>query len=94
MDNKYAVLVGVAITLFTAQTAKANNCSDALIVSMHSSSSKIKSDWRLSIFVSEEQYNKMKNSAGANARVYGVPVGANYSQYKASAIVNLIGPAP
>jgi hypothetical protein len=39
-------------------------------------------DWRLADLVTQETYNEVKNSAGVSGVIYGVPVGANYSDYK------------
>lgn len=64
--------------------SQAEECSDALIVETYSRYSEANMDWRLSQFVSEEEWNSIQKDAGANAIIYGVPMGGSYSEYKAA----------
>ncbi|MEY9098007.1 hypothetical protein ABIA24_000916 [Sinorhizobium fredii] len=77
----FRLLTLTALMAATCYEAHAD-CSETLVVSVHQSGSSASSDYRLSQFVSESQYNEMKHSAGAEANIYGVPVGANYSDYQ------------
>ncbi|MGM5026282.1 hypothetical protein AB8B02_08665 [Tardiphaga sp. 862_B3_N4_1] len=67
-----------------AYAGDVKDCDDALVMSTYQSMSKDNLDYRLASFVSESAYNNLKNShkGDGNAVIYGVPVGASYSDYK------------
>lgn len=67
-----------------ARAGSLSECNAALIVSTYNKIDSSKSDWRMATFVDKEAYNKIKDSAGASAVIYGVPVGANYDQFRES----------
>ncbi|WP_315737616.1 MULTISPECIES: hypothetical protein [unclassified Bradyrhizobium] len=82
-----AVASTVSLVIFGAGSAAAaslSECNAALIVSTYNKIDASKSDWRMATFVDKEAYNKIKESAGASAVIYGVPVGANYDQFRES----------
>jgi hypothetical protein len=77
------ILPIVVFQLFVfASVAKAENCSEALIVDTYDEKSTLSSDWRLSQYLSDEQFQKMKQKAGVSGDVYGFPVKGDYSKYK------------
>jgi hypothetical protein len=71
--------------LISARAASPQSvCDAALIKSTYNSFSSDQMDWRLATLVSERDYNEIKQDAGANAVIYGVPVGATYSDFQKS----------
>lgn len=38
-------------------------------------------DWRLSVLITNDNYDQARHDAGASAVIYGVPVAANYSDF-------------
>src|SRR6185295_3718895 len=65
-----------------ATAGSLSECNAALIVSTYNKIDASKSDWRMATFVDKDSYSKIKDSAGASAVIYGVPVGANYDQFR------------
>jgi hypothetical protein len=59
-------------------------CDGALVLSTYSSFSTDHLDYRLATLVTENNYDEIKRDAGLNAVIYGVPVGASYSDYQKS----------
>ena len=57
-------------------------CNRDLIRSTYSFSNRLAEDWRLADYVSEEDYNKIKQETGATARIYGVPVTGKYEDFR------------
>ncbi|RWF64106.1 hypothetical protein [Mesorhizobium sp.] len=72
----------IAIVATWAGPAFSDDCSDALIVSTYRKNSESSSDWRLSQYVSEDEFKQLQKNAGAKAVVYGVPVSGSYSDYQ------------
>ena len=60
------------------------DCNKALILSTYNSVSSDRLDYRLAESVDEETYKKIKekHGGGITVPIYGVPVGANYDQFK------------
>lgn len=77
-------LCALFAVLLCPVAAFAQNCSDALVVSTYSSTSERSYDYRMSQFVSETQYEDLKRGMSGDAVIYGVPVGANYDEYRAA----------
>jgi hypothetical protein len=73
------------IATYLLSTSAHASCESALVISTYNSQSDIRSDWRLADLVDQSSYEKIKHDAGAHAVIYGVPVGANYSDYKDAA---------
>jgi hypothetical protein len=59
-----------------------DTCDAALVRATYNLSNQVGIDWRLADLVTQESYDQIRNSAGANAVIYGVPVGANYSDFR------------
>src|SRR5271157_4630351 len=76
-----ANLVGAVILLASSLSAQ-QVCDAALVKSTYNSFSSDQMDWRLATLVTEKDYNEIKQDAGGSAVIYGVPVGANYDEYR------------
>jgi hypothetical protein len=57
-------------------------CDEALVKSTYNSFSSDHLDWRLASQVTEKTYDEIKHDAGANAVIYGFPVGATYDDFQ------------
>jgi hypothetical protein len=68
--------------LFACSLHAQQVCDGALIKSTYSSFTSDQTDWRLATLVSEKDYNEIKQDAGGNALIYGIPVGVNYSDFQ------------
>jgi hypothetical protein len=77
-----AILVGLVAAILASPPAYAEDCSAALIVSTYRNVSERSFDYRLSQFVSESDYNQLRQNQSGNAVIYGVPVGMNYDEYR------------
>lgn len=86
MQIKFPIAIVIAlmssVNLACAQAD--DDCRDALVLATYSKSEITNEDWRLASFVTENDYNTIKHDAGINAVIYGVPVGASYSDYQKS----------
>lgn len=83
MKNHIYLLVLPVLTLGAVSTALAQeSCDGALVRATYNLSNNVGLDWRLADLVDQATYDQVKHDAGANAVIYGVPVGANYSDYK------------
>jgi hypothetical protein len=77
------ILLASMCAAFTSQQAYAEGvCDAALVKSTYNSFSAEHLDWRLATLVTEKDYNEIKHDEGANAVIYGVPVGENYSDFE------------
>ena len=65
-----------------ADSYSASDCDGALVKSTYNSFSTDHLDYRIATFVSEKEYNEIKQDFGASAVIYGVPVGANYGDFQ------------
>jgi len=79
-----AVLIVVALEVVLTSQAHAV-CESALVMAVYQSSSDVRSDWRLNELVDNESWQNASHNAGANATLFGVPIGASYSDYKSAA---------
>lgn len=68
-----------------AEAGKANGCDAALVSDVYSSSERIREDYRLSILVDESMWSQRRREASGSATLYGVPMGASYSEYRQNA---------
>jgi hypothetical protein len=57
-------------------------CESALVLSTYNKQLAYQSDWRVADLVDSATYDRIKHDAGVNAVIYGIPVGANYSDFK------------
>ncbi|RWK12161.1 hypothetical protein [Mesorhizobium sp.] len=55
-----------------------------MIVSTYSRNSEANSDWRISQYLSEEEFKEIQKKAGAQGEIYGVPVSGSWSDYQAA----------
>jgi hypothetical protein len=77
------VSLGTALSLgiVSVDARGAGSCDSALVMSTYNSKTNVGSDWRLADIVSQDTYDQIKHDAGANAVIYGIPVGASYSDF-------------
>jgi hypothetical protein len=69
-----------------AMPAAAQDCSRALIVSTYREHDELSRDYRMARFVTRQEYEELKKNVSADGVIYGVPVGANYDEYRARAL--------
>jgi hypothetical protein len=81
MFKTAASAVSLSLALISPSIAQ-SVCDAALVRATYNLSNRVGLDWRLADLVTQETYNEVKNSAGASAVIYGLPVGANYTDYK------------
>lgn len=81
--------VGVAFTFISctglsgqAHAQDGSGCAEALVMATYSRTQIDHDDWRLASYVTENEYNSIRHDAGANAVIYGVPVGVSYSDFQ------------
>src|SRR4051812_43998989 len=74
------IIASVAVTFNSAWGQE--QCQDALVKSTYTSQSQASDDWRLAKLVSQSSYDEIKQSAGVNVVIYGVPVGASYDDFR------------
>lgn len=78
-----AAVTCVVVYSLPAQAAPTiKDCDKALSQSYLKEASSIKSDWRLSTLVTQEQWSEQKQGANATGAIYGVPIGASYEDFK------------
>jgi hypothetical protein len=78
------LLVACLVVASVGQAHGSTECDGALVKSTYSSAASDYVDWRLAIMVSEKEWNDVKKDASANATIYGVPIGATYSDFQKS----------
>ena len=71
-----------AFFISLAQPALARECNEDLRQSVFASSSEYHSDWRLYQSLTREEYQQKSTSAGADAVVYGIPMGGSYESHR------------
>ena len=84
MKHVQALLLATAAVCIASSAAHAM-CESALVMSTYNSATDVRSDWRLADLVDRQTYEQIKRDAGANAVIYGIPVGANYGEWKDAA---------
>lgn len=81
-----AALLVLAFSLclpFSASKAEGiKDCDSALIKATYTLTESRFLDWRLAEKVSNEQYNEVKQSASAAVSIYGIPIGADYGEFR------------
>jgi hypothetical protein len=75
-------LVAIASLTSQAYSQDDSGCGEALVIATYNRAQIEHDDWRLASYVTESEYNTIKKDAGASAVIYGVPVGASYSDYQ------------
>lgn len=74
-----------AVMMVSANSAMAENvqnCDHALIRDTYSIIDSQFTDWRMAEQVQKDTYDKITHDGSTNAVIYGVPVGATYSDFK------------
>jgi hypothetical protein len=82
---RFRVLLFVFASIAFASQAysqEGSGCSEALVIATYNRTQIEHDDWRLASYVTEYEYNTIKHDAGVNAVIYGVPVGASYSDFQ------------
>jgi hypothetical protein len=79
---KKAIWALLAIISITSSALAAGVCDAALILSTYNSFSSDHIDWRLATFVSDKEWEQVRHDQGANAVIYGIPVGETYSDFQ------------
>jgi hypothetical protein len=74
-----AVTVSLTASMYSQE---GTGCAEALVIATYNRTQIDHDDWRLATYVTESEYNTIKHDAGANAVIYGVPVGASYSDFQ------------
>jgi hypothetical protein len=85
MRTRKSSFIAAVLILAVHSAAHADDlggCDAALIKETYNSFSSDQTDWRLATLVSEKDYNEIKQDAGGTAKIFGVPVGASYSEYQ------------
>ena len=80
----YVALCVATLSVTSAFAQREEGCSDALVMSTYSRGDLTTYSSLLAFQVSERAYNEIKQKAGASAEIYGVPVGANYGEFRRS----------
>jgi len=70
------------IVAVAAVPSAISSCDAALVEDTYQSTSDKYVDWRLAQSISQTTYNQLKQDLGANAVVYGVPLGASYQDFQ------------
>ncbi|CAN7716307.1 hypothetical protein LJR220_007094 [Bradyrhizobium sp. LjRoot220] len=81
---QFLAVAVMASGLQGAHAAGVKDCDGALVKATYNRTDKQFVDWRLAEQVDESSYNSAKAEAAGNAVIYGVPMGANYGQFKES----------
>lgn len=87
MGSLAGILVRVAVGLSlcvggAVRAAEVSACDAALIKSTYNRIESSHLDWRLASMVDRKTYEEIKHTAGASAVIYGIPVGANYDDFR------------
>lgn len=78
----FLMLSTSALFVGQAYSQEGSGCAEALVMATYNRVSTNHLDWRLASYVSQKTYDEIKQSGGANAVIYGVPVGVDYSDYQ------------
>jgi hypothetical protein len=78
----YLWLILLAPIFTVSSFASASDCDPALVKDTYSSMSAEHVDYRLATFVSEDDYNQAKHDASGSGVIYGVPMGATWSDFQ------------
>jgi len=78
----FSLLVLMTTLPVAAQSPVQSNCDAALVRATYNLSNRVGLDWRLADLVTQETYSQIKSSAGAHAKIYNLPIGANYEDFR------------
>jgi hypothetical protein len=74
--------VGALVLYSTSALAGVDECRSALVLSTYNRSESRFSDARLATYVTEGDYDRVNHGGALSAIIYGVPVGASYSDFQ------------
>jgi hypothetical protein len=72
----------VAYLVVSGSAQAAPDCNADLVKDTGSAWSTSQQDWRLASTVTETDYNNQHKGGEANATIYGIPMGANYNEFR------------
>jgi hypothetical protein len=73
--------VALLISVCSVLPANANECDAALIKAAFNAETKTHNDWRLSLLVTQDNFEYLQKDFAGKATIYGVPYSANYNEY-------------
>jgi hypothetical protein len=76
------LLVAVAWQAGQTNAEGVKDCDKALVLATYNSTDSRLLDWRLAEQISESHYKEVKTKAGLDAVIYGVPIGADWDQFR------------
>lgn len=76
---RFVLVISAAWLIPTSSMAA---CEDALVRSTYQFNNSVKNDWRLATLVTQSVWDEARHNEGVSAIIYGVPIGASYSDYK------------
>ena len=82
MGREIALYIAAAISISGTCARAEGICDAALVKATYNLANSVGLDWRLADLISQSTYDQIKHDAGVNAVVYGVPVGANYDDFR------------
>lgn len=77
-----ALLAVVGASGANAGGIPVSQCDHVLVKATYNRTDKRFKDWHLATHVDQSTYNEIQKSAGVSAVIYGVPVGASWSEFK------------
>jgi hypothetical protein len=80
--HRAILMVCFCLLVSTPRSAAEGVCDAALVKSTYKSFTSEHLDLRIATLVTEREYNEIKHDEGANAVIYGVPVGVNYDDFE------------
>lgn len=80
-----ALLLIAFVSPASTWAANVSQCDNALVKESFSATSSVNTDFRLAELVSKETYDNLKSEFKGTTAIYGVPVGADYGEYKSNA---------
>jgi hypothetical protein len=81
----FATAIVLVLTMMTSSVAQPMDCTKALIPATTNITYDQITNFSLAYTLTESAYNQAKQQFGANAVVYGIPLGASYGSYHSNA---------
>jgi len=78
----FCTILCVALHYGDAKAIGVEECKDSLIRDTYSNTNSSFLDWRLAEFVSESAYSATQREGGVGAKIFGIPIGADYSDFR------------
>jgi hypothetical protein len=82
MKIRFIGTVSVVCLLTTAATCQTQDCSKALVIAYTGESSSVTSQLSAAYHMSESEWKQRRAGGSANAEIYGIPMGARYSDFR------------